>query len=656
MTLLFAALLLASAPNSEPTADPFFEQGRVLEIEIAMDPHKWRELRTQTRYFGRIAAEGRRGGPFTSPYTWFPATVTVDGETHEQVGVRKKGFLGSLSTDKPGLKLRFDKFVKGQALGGVLERMTLNNSVQDHSHIAQCMTYHVFTRAGLPASRCNFARVAVNGQALGLYVHVEQIEHNVIPRWFEDDDGNLYEGAYSDFTPRSRGLFEKETNSKENDWSDIDAAVAALTTRDDRALAEIFDLDQFLKFWALEVLTGHEGGYAGSINDFHIYRERGGKFVFLPWGVDTTFDSVDQPWDDFENPQSVLAHGALANSLYHHPAWRAAYLATLRALLTDVWNEDHLLELADELATTVQANIPPAERMKAAADTERVRQFIRDRRSQILGELAHGPPVWPDTGYAPLWIGRFLHPARVLESRHVTAPGNEELRHNIPDLQVEIEGRMHRADFLSHYDRTGGLERWGYPTSEVMALDWGALTQFYQRGVVDFHNVGQGWIMERRLAWDYIGGGTDGAEDQGTESDLLNPHPGRVVGPWGHKVSNYAVDGTQTGFAEFFDRLGGVEVFGYPKTEARMDRDLSGRVRDPATEPGFIRQYFQAAVFEYHPGDPEPVKLSLLGDTLRDLLMGMPSPFRAAAPLEKGQVLNPWASWEYDRFGIYSSR
>ena len=36
--------------------------------------------------------------------------------------------------------------------------------------------------------------------------------------------------------------------------------------------------------------------------------------------------------------------------------------------------------------------------------------------------------------------------------------------------------------------------------------------------------------------------------------------------------------------------------------------------------PGFIRQYFQAAVFEFHPGDPEPVKLGLAGDTLRDLL------------------------------------
>ena len=47
-----------------------------------------------------------------------------------------------------------------------------------------------------------------------------------------------------------------------------------------------------------------------------------------------------------------------------------------------------------------------------------------------------------------------------------------------------------------------------------------------------------------------------------------------------------------------------------------------GRLLGPELTPGFIRQYFQAAIFEYHPNLPnDPIQLALLGDTLRDRLV-----------------------------------
>ena len=212
---------------------------------------------------------------------------------------------------------------------------------------------------------------------------------------------------------------------------------------------------------------------------------------------------------------------------------------------------------------------------------------------------------------------------KVLDHRFEIARGNPDLAHNIPELEITFaNGQVRTADFLGHYLRTGGRTRWGYPTSEVLILEDGTLTQFYQRGVVDFHNLGNGWIVERRLAWDYVGGGEGGAIDQGVEPDVLNPHPGTPLGPWGHKVSNLSVEGDEVGFADFFAKLGGVEAFGFPKSEARRDRDLIGRLRAPGTTAGFVRQYFQAAVVEFHPQGPgETVKLTLLGDILRGILV-----------------------------------
>ena len=236
---------------------------------------------------------------------------------------------------------------------------------------------------------------------------------------------------------------------------------------------------------------------------------------------------------------------------------------------------------------------------------------------------------------------------------------NPLLSHNVPDLLLTIGGVEHLAAFREHFLATGGVERWGLATSEVLVEEVGSLTQYYQRGVVDYHrrpDLGDIWVIERRLAWDYIGGGRAGSIDQGFEPDILNPNPGEVHGPWGHRVSDLDVNGRSVGFHQFFERLGGVPSFGYPKTDARFDTGSPGTLLAPGLTPGFVRQYFQAAVFEFHPSDAgAPVKLSLLGDVLRDITYPDQYwyslvPFRGAAPLSKGdpfellEVVPPSAS------------
>ncbi len=395
-----------SAPSGQgphPT-DPYFALGRVLDVDIEIAPGDWDTLRHQTRTFEDLIEEigtDCLSKPFTHIYSWFPAQVTVDGETHAKVGIRKKGFIGSQSSDKPSLKLRFDRYDDGRLLGGVMERMTLNNSIQDPSLISTCMAYQVFAAAGLPAPRCNFATIAVNGENLGLYVHVEDFKTSMLERTFANAQGNLYEGTVSDFRPEWRGTFEKKTNEDAADWSDIDAVVSALQDPSEAgwdALADAVDLDSFLTFWATEVLVGHWDGYAGNRNNYRFYREPGGQFVFIPSGVDGVFklDKDPNPFDEItEPPPSVLAHGAIAHRLYQDDDRRAAYVSRLLKLLETVWKEEELLQRAGEMAAIVQKYALPKTRAEAAKDTDRVRQFILKRRGEILADLTPGPPDWP---------------------------------------------------------------------------------------------------------------------------------------------------------------------------------------------------------------------------------------------------------------------
>ena len=395
-----------AAEDSRP-ADPsdlYFDRQRVLNIAIEIAREDWETLRHQTRTFEDLIAEIERYGlsrPFADIYTWFPARVTVDGETHIGVGVRKKGFIGSQSDTRPSLKLRFDKYVDGQALGGVMERMTLNNGIQDPSMVNTCLAHQIFALAGTPTPRCSFATVSVNGTNLGLYVHVEEIKPPFLARHFASAEGNLYEGTVSDFTPEYRGTFEKKSNEDAADWSDIDGVVAALQDPSEAglaALADALDMDRFLTFWAVEVLVGHWDGYSGNRNNYRFYREPGGRFVFMPWGVDEAFHLKDDPnpFDNISNPPpSVLALTAIPSRLYQDDAWRAKYVGRLKELLDTVWNEDELLRSVDEMAAIVREHSLPERRSAAAADAERVRQFILKRRTEILENLTPEPPDWP---------------------------------------------------------------------------------------------------------------------------------------------------------------------------------------------------------------------------------------------------------------------
>ena len=404
------------APTASPTptqdsnadgdpSDAYFALDRVLNIEIEIAPEDWDTLRHQTRTFEDLMAEIEEYGlsrPFANIYTWFSGAVTVDGEAYSNVGVRKKGFLGSQSDTKPALKLRFDKYVDDQSLGGIIERMTLNNSIQDASMVNTCLAYQIFAAAGTPSPRCNFATVTVNGKNLGLYVHVEEIKKPFLARHFNSAEGNLYEGTVSDFTLVYRGTFEKKTNEDADDWSDIDAVVAALQDPSEaglEALAKSVDLDRFLSFWATEVLVGHWDGYTGDRNNYQFYREPDGPFVFIPWGVDDTFHLRDDPnpFDNISNPPpSVLALTSIPNRLYNNADWRAKYIVRLNELLDTVWNEEELLASVDQLGAIVQQHALPEAKAAAAEDTSRVQKFILKRRGEILADITPEPPDWPE--------------------------------------------------------------------------------------------------------------------------------------------------------------------------------------------------------------------------------------------------------------------
>ncbi|MBY6192236.1 CotH kinase family protein [Marinobacter hydrocarbonoclasticus] len=334
---------------------------RVLAVDIRMPADEFRQLRSEAR---TLASTDRECVP-AFEYTEFTARVTIDGESMDKVVVRKKGYMGSLSPSIPSLKLDFNDLQKGRTYQNS-SRMTLNNNRQDPSNARQCMAYDQFREAGIAAPRCNYARVTVNGETLGVFTNVEPLKKPFLTRAFGNDEGNQYEAQTADFGTWLSQRFEKKTNEKENDRSDLQAVAEALALPDEQmlnVLPQLVDVDEFIRFWAVETLLGAWDSATGNANNFHIYRNpEDGLFHFIPWGADTAFRG-DHPLKPLTGV--FYRNFRLADRLFQIPEYRAAYYAELENLLETQWDEN---ALTDRLARIRQLTGTTEE---AAASLER---------------------------------------------------------------------------------------------------------------------------------------------------------------------------------------------------------------------------------------------------------------------------------------------
>ena len=374
----------ASAASRAATRN-LFSVEKPLEVALTVSRENWNLLRSEGRRLPDVIA-----GCTTpeSPYTFVPSEVSIDGETVSDVAVRKKGFLGSLSTDRPSLRLDFGRDDHDDRTFHGTRRITLNNNLQDRTNAKQCVVYELFAEAGIRAPRCGLAHVTVNGDDKGVFTNVEPIDKPFLRRTFGNDEGNLYELTIGDFTAAAKAGLELKTNETRNDRSDLERVERALAAPDEKlaeALGEVFDLDEFFTFWAMEVLTGHWDGMTGNRNNTFMYRNPAdNRFHPIPWGTDGTFTA--HPFIPGA-PASVYAYNSVSRRLYNVPSLRRRYHARLRELLGSVWNEDRIVAKLRRLTDRSGGS---------AAVLSATEAFIRGRRAAIEKELASNGGSGPD--------------------------------------------------------------------------------------------------------------------------------------------------------------------------------------------------------------------------------------------------------------------
>jgi hypothetical protein len=451
----------ASTPEPNLNDDTrLYASDALLELAFTLAPADWDLIRGQGRSLNEVFSYCLDPA---FDYTVVMASAVVADRPVAQLGLRKKGFIGSLSVVKPSLHIDVAEYVKGQLVFGT-KTLVLNNSKQDPSFTHTCMAYAVFSAAGVAAPRCSFAHVVVNGADLGIYLNVEAVKKPFLARHFGDDSGNLYEGSgTTDFRADMLVNFEKKTNEDQPLSEQINRLTEVLARADDDILAEIetlVDMDQFMRFWASEVLIAHWDGYSGDLNNFYLYvHPTSGKLIFIPWGTDAAFEHVHPYLRKEPRPQSVYAWSRLPRRLYAIEQSRERFRSTLRTLLAEQWNETALLAEVDRIAALLGARAD-------ASEIEAQRTFIRNRRAELQRELDGTAPAWTIAERPTL----ACQPERnsVVTGTFRTTWGNLSAFAPAADNLVDVVLDGTRQTFSGVY-ASAGLDGEGTPTLQVGA-------------------------------------------------------------------------------------------------------------------------------------------------------------------------------------------
>ena len=277
-------------------------------------------------------------------------------DTLEQVGFRLRGNT-SRTSQKKSFKLDFNHFVSGRDFYG-LEKINLNGEHNDVSIIRSKLSWDIFNSIGMVATRANHIEVYINDTYYGLYISVEHIDDTFLSRNFDNGSGNLwkclwpanlgYRGSNpSDYHPwvDDNRPYDLKTNDDEYDFTQL-ARLIHIINNDPDSLEHVLDVSEFIKYLAINILTGGWDDYRSLQNNFYLYHQPNiDRFLLIPYDYDNTFgvDWFSVDWDNIDPYSYYLiadTERPLADIIFDNEHYRNLFSRYLQFYIDHVFNID----------------------------------------------------------------------------------------------------------------------------------------------------------------------------------------------------------------------------------------------------------------------------------------------------------------------------
>jgi spore coat protein CotH len=450
VTAALTLVSLASASHGQghdaPGPDSLFGLRTVSEIHLHVEVEEWAQLQPpeDTNWdigsaIGKVGRDAKAGRHFHSEESSRPglagyagidheygkADITIDGETVRDVGLRYKGngtFLEGRGTGKFSFKVDFNEYEDDQEFRG-LTKINLQNNITDPSMLREALSYELFREAGIPCSRVGWAKVTltVPGQFeernLGLYSLVETVDKRFLKGRFGSAKGLLLKPSTfgvcryfgEDWQEYEKGYVPKTNPKAEQKRHLIDFARLVQHADDGTFAAQVedyLDVDEFLRFLAMNVLLCNLDSFLGGSQNYYVYLEpESNRFQLWPWDMDHSFGAFDPVGDPESRRALSIDHphwggNRLIERVLEIPRHRDAYHNHLEQYLGTVFAEEKLhrqiTEAADFLRPLILENGKHApdrfERLVADSRStdapNALKRFVTKRRESVTNQLA----------------------------------------------------------------------------------------------------------------------------------------------------------------------------------------------------------------------------------------------------------------------------
>jgi len=392
-----------------PADVPLYDAGTLRTLFLEFEDSNWEAM---------MAA-------FNNTDIEMPATLTVDGVTYPDVGVHFRGNSSFSSVSdgyKRSLNVSLDWKHEDQDLLGY-QTLNLLNSHVDPTFLRYVL-YMQVARQYMPAPQANFVRVVINGENWGIYVNGEQFNKHFVGEWEDDNDGARWHitgspGAgnagltyLGDNPDVYRQFYEIKTRDDPEDWQTLIELTRVLNqtppSRLEAALEPLLDIDESLRFIAVDNALINADGYWTRASDYSLYRDGEGRFHVVPHDANETFREPEggrggsasgvrlSPLQAAADPSKPLVSRLLAV-----PALRERYLDYVREIAETWldWNrlgpivDDYRELIGDDVARDTHKLYPTADFDRNLTRTVSpgfggsvmgLRPFAEERRAYLL--------------------------------------------------------------------------------------------------------------------------------------------------------------------------------------------------------------------------------------------------------------------------------
>jgi spore coat protein H len=446
---------------------------------------------------------------FGADLPWAKATVSIDGQTFEGVGIRYKGngTIGDTArTIKKSFKVDLDRFGGDGTFHG-LKTLNLHCDVTDPSRYRETLAYAMYRSAGVPASKTAFVevRLTVPGkydkELLGVYTLVEQVNKPFLKEQFKSDKGLLMKPeGLRDFVFRGddweqyKMFYVCKRDATPEESKRMIAFAKLVDKADDttfrKEIGSYLEIDNYLRFLAATAFLANTDSFFGLGHNYYMYlHPETKKISFMPWDLDRAFANFGNANQNMDLSMVHPYGGAhrLTDRLLAHPETAAKYQALLKVLAEGAFAKERFLKDHEALEKGTKELL--ARDVKAAAARKETAGFSMfgqppalttfiEKRTDSLNAQLNGKSKGfiPDAfgGFGPPGGGRFGRPGGLggfdRPGELIPAPLQDQLMLNaeqkkqLADLQKEMDAKLNklltdeqRKQFKEFRDRGPGV-------------------------------------------------------------------------------------------------------------------------------------------------------------------------------------------------------